>query len=213
MFEDRKDAGQQLGRALEDTRDLHPLVLGIPRGGVEVAAQVARYLKADLSVLISRKLPLPGEPEAGFGAIAEDGSRYLMGSITYDLPVEMMESVIREQKEVIRRYLRLFRGGRSLPVIEGRTVILVDDGIAMGSTMLAAARMLRREKAAFIVAAAPVSGKDLPASFDHLMNRTVVLERPKDFHAVAQAYRHWSEVTDEETVRILKEAGILQRDK
>jgi putative phosphoribosyl transferase len=135
ILKDRKDAGVKLARALEDYRDQDVLVLAIPRGGVEVGYEVARYLDADFSMVVTKKLPFPDNPEAGFGAIAEDGSTFILRDSTRAFPPPMVERIVEQQKGEIKRRIRALRGGGPLPEMADRTVILVDDGIAMGSTM------------------------------------------------------------------------------
>jgi putative phosphoribosyl transferase len=208
MFEDRKDAGRQLAGALEQYRGRNVLVLAIPRGGVEVGYEIARALDAELAVAIVRKLPFPDEPEAGFGAIAEDGSVY-MTPYAELMPETVVESVLRAQRKEIERRVKVLRGGRPLPEIRGRTVILVDDGIAMGSTMRACISMCGNLGAAEIVVAVPVTGSDRAEEIGRLVDRAVVLETPPGFRAVAQAYRNWYDVPDEEVLDIMEryEAG------
>lgn len=137
MFDNRKDAGEKLGRALEKYRDKGVLVLAIPKGGVEVGYEVTKYLNAEFSIIISRKLPFPDNPESGFGAVAEDGSMFIFDFAKDFFPPEMIDSILSEQRSEIERRIAVLRKGKPLPEIKGRTVILVDDGIAMGSTMRA----------------------------------------------------------------------------
>ena len=204
MFEDRKDAGKKLAKALTQYCNKDVLVLGIPRGGVEVGYWVAIYLKSDFSMIVSRKLPLPYNPEAGFGAIAEDGSIYFYRDIFYRPNEEITKKIIKEQKEEIKRRIKVLRGGSDLPPIEGRTVILVDDGIAMGSTMQAAIMLCRNKGAKKIVVAAPVGGPSSVREIKKAADEVIVLEQPPDFQAVAQVYRNWYDVPDEEVVRIFQ---------
>ena len=203
-FQDRTDAGCQLARALEHYRDQDALVLAIPRGGVEIGYRVARHLRADLSIIITRKLPLPDNPEAGFGAVAEDGSLYLDQESAGWLPRSTVQRIIRDQEEEIRRRISALRQGRPLPLIAGRPVILVDDGIAMGSTMRVSISLCRHQKAGRIVAASPVSGASTAQEFEGLVDEMIVLTTPHFFRAVAQVYEHWYDVSDEEVIAILK---------
>jgi predicted phosphoribosyltransferase len=203
MFEDRKDAGRRLARALDKYRDSRPLILAIPRGGVEVGYQVAKHLKADFSLLVSRKLPLPNNPEAGFGAISENGSTYLVPGATSWLSTGDILRIKEAQSQEVKRRIKALRQGKSLPEISGRTVILVDDGLAMGSTMKAALMFCRNKKAAKIVVAVPVSGRDTASHMSKIADDLVVLETPPYFRAVAQVYENWHDVTDEEVIRIM----------
>jgi len=205
MFQDRKDAGRQLARALEHYRQEEGvLVLGIPRGGAEIGYEVARGIGADFDLLICRKLPYPFNPESGFGAIAEDGTIYINPRASIPLSEEEILEIIRQQQEEIRRRIQVLRSGRPLPEIKGRTVILADDGIAMGSTMHAALEMCRKQEAVRIVVAVPVAGPYSVREFSRLADELVVLESPSDFYAVAQVYRHWYDVSDEEVLEIME---------
>jgi putative phosphoribosyl transferase len=211
MFEDREDAGKRLGRALEAYRDEGALVLAIPRGGVEVGYWVARYLKADLAILVARKLPFPDNPEAGFGAIAEEGSTFIFEEASRWLSAAEIERIIRDQEREMKRRIRVLRKGRPLPDISGRTVILVDDGLAMGSTMRAAVKLCRRKRAARIIVAVPVAGADVARDMEGLADETVILEVPPFFRAVAQFYRRWSDVQDEEVLALLEKWARQER--
>jgi len=172
MFDDRREAGIRLGEALERYRDRSPVVLAIPRGGVPVGKEVARRLDADFSLLVSRKLPFPENPEAGFGAVAEDGSVYIVPGAERILTRNVVEEVLDEQRAVVERRIRDLRGGESLPDIDGRVVILVDDGVAVGSTLRAAARCVRNKGAAETVIGTPVGSataeKELGEYVDHV---------------------------------------------
>lgn len=204
MFNDRKDAGKQLAHALQKYKDKKPLVLAIPRGGVEVGYQVARFLHAAFSVIVARKLPYPDNPEAGFGALAEDGSLFLLEEATQWLPEEIIKEIIQEQTQEIQRRITVLRQGKPLPEISDKTVILVDDGIAMGSTMHAAVLLCKKKKARHIVVAAPVADKRVAEEFKQIVDDMVILEKPMVFHAVAQVYRHWHDVSDEEVLNLLE---------
>lgn len=203
-FKDRWDAGERLGRALTLYKNKDVLVLAIPRGGAIVGYQVASHLHADFSILVARKLPFPDNPESGFGAVAEDSSLYLFDGARAWLPDAVINRIIAEQKEEAARRIAVLRKGKPLPPIAGRTVILVDDGIAMGSTMRAAIANCRNEKAARIVAAAPVSGRQVADEIARIADEMVVLQTLAFFHAVAQVYQDWYDLSDEEVIEILK---------
>lgn len=204
MFDDRKEAGEQLGRALVKYVGKDVLVLAIPRGGVEVGYEVARTLDADLSLVIVRKLPFPYNPEAGFGAIAEDGSTIIIEQATYGVPQDTLERVIEFQQEEIERRIQVLRNGQPLPDLKGQTVILVDDGIAMGSTMRAAIELCKHQEAGRIVVAVPVTGASAAREIGALVDEMVVLKKPRYFRAVAQVYRTWHDVSDQEVLEIMK---------
>ena len=204
MFNDREDAGRQLGAALLKYKRKNPLVLAIPRGGVEVGYQVATCLHADFSIIVTRKLPYPDNPEAGFGAVAEDGSLYLLEEASQWLSERTIKKIIEEQRQEILRRVTVLRQERTLPEIAKRTVILVDDGIAMGSTMHAAVLVCQKKKARHIIVAAPVSSEQVAEEFEQIVDDVVILEKPMDFYAVAQAYRLWHDVPDTEVITLLK---------
>jgi putative phosphoribosyl transferase len=204
MFEDRRDAGERLAKALVDYKGkADVVVLAIPRGGVEVGYQVAKALDADFSLVIARKLPFPDDPEAGFGAITEDGSTVILEHTGYGLLRDTVERVIDFQREEVQRRVAALRGGEPLPDLAGKTVILVDDGIAMGSTMRAAIKLCRNTGAGRIVVAVPVTGERKAREIGALVDEMVVLEKPPFFRAVAQAYSNWYDVSDREVMRIM----------
>jgi len=203
MFKDRADAGRQLAQALEIYKDQDPLILAIVRGGVEVGDEVAKHLHADFSILVARKLPFPDNPEAGFGAIAEDGSRYINRNAAAWLSGSMIREVTEQQKTEMQRRIEVLRGGQPLPPIEGRTVILIDDGIAMGSTMRASITLCRNRNARRIIVAAPVAGLDAAKQVARFADEIVVLSCPRNFYAVAQVYENWYDVSDEEVTQIM----------
>ncbi len=208
MFKDRRDAGQQLARKLEPYRVEDPVVLAVPRGGVEGGYRVAKYLDADFSLLIARKLPYPDQPEAGFGAVAENGSAVIVEGARRWVSEETIKETIQEQRQEIVRRAAVLREGEPLPDLEGRTVILVDDGIAMGSTMRAATKCCRHEKAGKVVVAVPVASREVAEQLggerDAPVDEIVVLEQPRFFRAVAQVYERWYDVPDSEVVVIMK---------
>ena len=186
------------------------LVLGIARGGVEVGYEVARYLDADFSIIVSRKLPFPGNPEFGFGAISEDGSIFIIDEYKERLSEGVAEEIIKKQEAEIKRCISVLRNGKPLPEIKDRTVILVDDGIAMGSTMRASIYLCKNRKADKIVVASPVSGQDLEKELISFVDEVVILEKPAFFQAVAQVYKNWHDLSDIEVASILQrwEASI-----
>ncbi len=205
MFKNRKDAGEKLAGALKKYEAENPLILAIPRGGVEVGLQVARELNADFSLIIARKLPFPDNPEAGFGAIAENGSTFIFEDAYYWLAGENIERIKQQQIAEIERRVKALRGGNPLPDMKGRTVILIDDGIAMGSTMRAAIELCKNREARKIVVAVPVAGREVAEEIERKVDELVVLEIPAYFRAVAQAYERWYDVSDEEVLDLLRE--------
>lgn len=207
MFENRTEAGIKLGEALRQYASPDTIVLAIPRGGVRVGFEVARALAVPLSLIISRKLPLPWNPEGGFGAVAEDGSTWLVPGYEKMISEAVAAKTIADQKEEILRRIQALRGGRDLPDIKDRTVILVDDGIAVGSTMRASVACCRSLGVCKIVVAAPVTGSDTAREMKKIADDVVILEMPSYFRAVAQVYLNWYDVSDEEVLEIMKEGN------
>lgn len=213
MFEDRKDAGQKLAKTLHAYQDEDPIVLAIPRGGVEVGFYVAKYLNCRLAIVVARKLPFPHNPEAGFGAVAEDGSTFMFGDAAKMLPLDVIKEVIKEQTEELKRLIAVLRNNKPLPDLKGETVILVDDGIAMGSTMRVAIMLCKDKKAKTIIVASPVASQFTADDLAKTVDKVIILERPAFFRAVAQVYVNWYDVGDEQVLRIMKEWQDLQHSK
>ncbi|HEY1115749.1 MAG TPA: phosphoribosyltransferase family protein [Chitinophagaceae bacterium] len=205
MFKDRKDAALQLAEALKEYRNTSVLVLGIPRGGAETAYYVARDLHAELSLLVARKLGHPKNPEYAAGALAEDGSIYLNPDVRGELSPETIDELAQQQQEEIVRRIKILRKGEPLPPLKNRVVILVDDGIATGATLYAAIALCKKQGAARIVVAAPVSGRDKKRELLAEVDEVVILETPSFYHAVSQAYESFYNLTDEEA------RGFLER--
>ena len=204
MFRDRKDAGEKLAKELLKYKDKDDvIVLAIPRGGVEVGLEVAKALNSDFSLLICRKLPYIDNPESGFGAICEDGTLYINPYAPYLPSKEEILYIIDEQKEEIKRRIERLRGTKPLKDLKNKTVILVDDGIAMGSTMFAAVEAVKKSLASKVVVAVPVASQRAIEDFSKIADEIVVLESPYNFYAVAQVYQNWYDVSDEEVLRLL----------
>ena len=210
MFEDRKDAGQKLGKALKAYKGCNGIVMAIPKGGVEVAHYVAKHLKLPMSLVIVRKLPFPDNPEAGFGAIAEDGGIFFADRIRERIPPSTAEIIIEEQKEELKRRINILKEGKPIPEVQNKTVILVDDGIAMGSSMQVAIMLCKNLREKKIVVAVPVASKEVSAELEKMVDDMIVLEKPTAFRAVAQVYENWYDVSDEEVISILQKEKNYQ---
>jgi predicted phosphoribosyltransferase len=209
LFEDRFEAGQYLATKLRRYRDQPDvIVLALPRGGVPVAFEVARALGAPLDVFLVRKLGLPGQPELAMGAIAAGGVQVLHQELVDQLQVapEVIESVAQVEREELQRQEAAFRHGRAPPEIAGRTVILVDDGLATGSTMRAAVAALKSQHPKRIVMAVPVGSDDTCEEFSHEVDEAICAARPEDFRSVGVWYRDFSPTSDREVQNLLAEA-------
>jgi len=205
LFADRKDAGRKLAKALDGYKDKDVIVLAVPKGGVEVGFEVAKHLNADFYLLISRKLPFPYNPESGFGAISEDGSTFIFNEAATWLSAGETEEIKEKQIQEIKRRINKLRGSKPLPDISNKTVILVDDGLAMGSTMRASIKYCRNQRAGSIIVAVPVSSMRVYKEISRMVDEIVVLEMPPDFMAVAQVYENWYDVSDDEVVDIMRQ--------
>jgi len=212
MFKDREDAGHQIAEAIKEYPMDNPLLLGIPRGGVPVAAVAAGDLGIHFSILISRKLPNPFNTESGFGAIAEDGTAVILEYATSGISEKEIERIRKEQLKEIERRIDVLRNGNPLPELKGRTVILTDDGIAMGSTMMASLKMCRNCKAGEIVVAVPVCSPRVRENIENLADRVMVLESPGNFRAVAQVYQKWYDLSDKDVKEILYTYSKIQEE-
>lgn len=209
-YVDREEAGRLLaGRLGRYVRMPHVLVLALPRGGVPVAAEVAQALHAPLDVLVVRKLGLPADEEVAMGALGPGGYRVLNHALisAYAVPGGAIERVVvREHRELLRR-VQAYRHGRPLPDVHRQTVILVDDGVATGATMLAAVGAMREAGAGRIVAAAPVMSRESYFELRTQVDELAVLQVPKEFRAVGEFYRHFELASDRE-VRALLAAPV-----
>jgi putative phosphoribosyl transferase len=210
LYRDREDAGSSLASRLAHLKDDQPVVVGLPRGGVPVAFEVARALEAPLDVVVVRKLGVPVRPELAMGAIGEEGVLVLNKALVQALAIgrdELEAVVAREEAELARRQ-RLYRGDRSPVPVAGRTVILIDDGIATGSTAIAAARVLRERGAKHVVLAVPVGPPDAAARFSQEVDEFVCLQAPDWFFAVGACYEHFGQTSDEEVSELLERARV-----
>jgi len=207
MFRNREDAAQQLAQRLESRHLLDPLVLAIPRGGVVTGAVLARKLGADLDVVLSRKLRAPMQPEFAVGAIAEDGRVYLNRSAkgVFGLTDEYLAEERSRQLAEIARRQKLFRAVRPAAPVTGRSVIVTDDGIATGSTMIAALRTVKGQKPHDVIVAVPVSSPDRLEEIRRFCDEVVCLLSPEEFYAVGQFYEDFTAVEDEQVVDLLRE--------
>ncbi|AKA02627.1 phosphoribosyl transferase [Streptomyces noursei ZPM] len=209
LFTDRADAGRQLAEALRHVAKDDPVVLGLPRGGVPVAYQVAQALGAPLDVIVVRKLGVPYQPELGFGAIGEGGVRVLSEDIIRRgrIGPADVDAVQRTEEAELARQAGRFRAGRRRLPLDGRTAIVIDDGIATGATAAAACRVVRAQGAARVVLAVPVAPPDAAARLRTAADEFVCLSTPYAFSAVGEWYRDFSQTSDDEVIALLSQAA------
>jgi putative phosphoribosyl transferase len=216
IFKNRNDAGHQLAQRLRAYAERDDVtVLGIPRGGMEVAFQVASALHAPLDILLSRKLGVPGHEELAFGAVVAEDGRYLDESVIRATGVtpEQIERVTAKAMQTLAQRATLYRGDRPALDLHYRVALLVDDGIATGASVYAAVRALRQMKPAEIVLAVPVAPPSTCAWLRPLVDEMICLFEPDDFYAVEQFYRNFSQVTDEQVVEVLRNSVLLTSKK
>lgn len=217
MFRDRHDAGRQLAQVLTGYRDAREtIVLALPRGGVVVAYEISLALHLPLDVLVTRKLGTPENPELAMGALAETGFRYLNPDVIQTYRVssrQLEEEVARQQREIIRRIDR-YRGGKPLLPLAGKTVMLVDDGIATGATFFASLAAIRTMDVGHLVAAVPVAPAHVLDNLKPVVDEVVILQTPSWFFGISQFYQAFPQVEDPEVVGLLEKAqGALTRSE
>lgn len=206
LFRDRIDAGKKLGHFLKEQNFSDAIILALPRGGIVVADEVARELHLSLDVVIARKIGAPGHPEYGIGAISENNVPTFNSSVMnlFDFSAPEIKEIIEEESEELKRRVELYRGGHALPSIKGKTVIVIDDGLATGATATAAAKYLRTCGPKELILAVPVGpsdpGQDVVNSYD----RIICLHSLANLRGVGLWYDDFTQVEDEEVLRILK---------
>lgn len=208
-YRDRRHAGAELAARLAHFKGRDDVVvLALPRGGVPVAVEVARALDAPLDIFLVRKLGVPGHRELAMGAIASGGVRVLNEEVVrwYRIPEAVIDDTAREEEAELERRERAYRDGRSPVVIRDRIVLLIDDGLATGSSMRAAVQAVRAQKPARVVVAVPVGAPDTCREFAEVADEIVCARTPEPFSAVGQWYRDFSQTTDEEVRALLQQA-------
>jgi putative phosphoribosyl transferase len=212
-FANRREAGVEVSSKLRHYAGRHDVVvLALPRGGVPVAFEIAEALDAPLDIFLVRKLGMPGHPEYAMGAIASGGVRVLSDEVVraYAIPQAAIEAIARQEQAELERREREYRKGRSLTDLRGRVVILVDDGLATGSTMRAAVQAVRQHRPARVVVAVPVGAPSTCEEFADITDETICARAPESFSAVGQWYLDFSQTTDEEVQTLLREHALHQ---
>jgi predicted phosphoribosyltransferase len=213
LFRDRSDAGRQLAERLGTYRGPDTLVLGIPRGGVPVAAAVAAALDAELDIVVARKLGSPISAELAIGAVTANGGRFLNEDVIRDLGVSdayLQREIARQMAEARRREKR-FRGPHVMRPVKGRTAILVDDGLATGATMRAAVRSVRQQQPARLVVAVPVGSHEACAALREEADAVICLYEPEPFWAVGLWYEDFAPTEDDEVQQLVQASYELDR--
>ena len=210
MFEDRIIAGQKLAKELLDYKGERVVVLAIPRGGVVVGYEVAKALGAPLDVIIPRKIGAPFNPELAIGAITQDGTLILNSPLIDRLGVSesyIQRETERQRKEIVRRMSR-YRGDKEYPKLDGKVVILVDDGIATGATIKAAIASIRKQRPTLLILAVPVGPTDTIEEMRRAVDKVICLLTPYPFFAIGQFYHDFRQTSDEEVIRLLQKQSI-----
>ena len=208
-FKDRADAGRQLGALLAPLRNQNVIVLGLPRGGLPVALEVARALHAPLDALNVRKLGVPWREELAMGAVAAGGVRVLNADVIMTLGIAKadIDEATRLQSLELDRRERLYRNGRPAPELRGRVVVLVDDGIATGATVRAAIGVIKAQHPAKLVLATPVAQQSVVSELEREVDQVVCVSAPGDLYAIGYWYDHFPQLSDGDVQRILAQAA------
>jgi putative phosphoribosyl transferase len=213
LFNDRADAGKKLAKKLSEYANRSDvIILALPRGGVPVAFEVAKELNVKMDVFIVRKLGVPGNEELAMGAIASDNIRVLNEDVirSFQIPQSVIDEVAVNELRELERRERLYRGNRPKPDISGSTVILIDDGLATGATMRAAAAAVKTKNPAKIVIAVPTAASDTCSAFENEVDKTICVATPEPFYGVGAWYEDFSQTTDKEVCELLNKAAKIK---
>lgn len=215
VFENRSEAGKKLASELIEYRNANPVILALPKGGVPIGYEVADVLHAPLQVIVVRKIGLSSNTEFGIGAIAEGGIKVLDETMIQVLGIdeEEIKDTIRLEEEELNRRIKLYRNGKSLPTLTGKTAILVDDGMATGVTARAAIEAVKKLHPQKIILVSPVCALDTAESLRKIVDKVVCLATPFEFTAVGVWYKNFTQITDEEVVNLLKKVNQGKNDE
>ena len=207
IFKNRAEAGMKLAESMKDFGGKDVVVLGIPRGGVVVAKEIAKELGAPMDIIVTKKIGAPGEPEFALGAVTQEGDVIMDRQVAESLGAsrEYLDDQIAEKRKEVSDRMRRLRGDAPYPTLEGRVVLIVDDGIATGSSMEAAVMSVKKRKPKEVVVAVPVAPRDAIDALTEDGTKVVCLESPGSFLAIGEFYRDFGQVEDTEVVRILQE--------
>lgn len=209
IFENRSSAGKKLAEKLKKYQNKNVIVLALPRGGVPVGYEIAKLLASPFDIIVSRKIGAPQNPELGIGAISENNVSLINKRIVSLLNISQnqIENTIKKEKKELARRIRLYRNKRNLPDLSGKTVILVDDGLATGVTAQAAIRSIKKLKPEKIIFAAPVCAHESVKQLKLDVNDIVCLYTPSVLQAIGIYYKNFQQVTDQEVVRLINKLG------
>ena len=213
LFRDREEAGKRLAEAVRRFKGEDVVVLGIPRGGLVVASEVAKALGAPLDIVVTRKIEAPGQPEYALGAVTQEGDVIMdrQAAESVGASPEYLDSQVRKKREEVKERMQRLRGDAPYPRLEGKLVIIVDDGIATGSSVVAAVMSVRKRKPKEIVVAVPVAPAEAIEALAEEGAKVVCLETPGLFFAIGEFYRNFDQVDDLEVRRILDENSAARR--
>jgi predicted phosphoribosyltransferase len=198
------EAGHRLTKELQNLSLENPIVLAIPRGGVIIGYEIASSLQTEFDIIVPRKIGTPGEPELAIGAVMHDGSLFLNEGALFSVTDKYLEAEKKRQVEEAQRRLKVYRGDNPYPKIQGRSAIVVDDGIATGATMIAAIRWIRGQKAKKVFIAVPVAPIETISTLRKEADKIICPYTPEPFYAIGQFYQEFGAVTDEEVIKLLK---------
>lgn len=213
-FKDRKEAGRLLAAVLKSLRGKDAVVLGIPRGGMVIANEISRFLSLELDIVLSRKLGAPGNPELAVGSAGEDGKLFLNEDLALRVGADetYIKKELAHQLTEIKNRIKLFRQFKAKVALEGKTVIVTDDGVATGATMQAALWASRRENPKKLIAAIPVGARESVELLANYADEVIALRVPQELGAIGQFYENFGQTSDEEVLDILKESAKAKGD-
>jgi predicted phosphoribosyltransferase len=205
LFKDRIDAGKQLVKKLLKYKGKNAIVLAIPRGGVIVGNEIAKSLNAKLDIVVPRKIGAPEDPEFAIGAVAPDGSTSLDEDVaSYHISEAYIKNKVKEEMQEINRRMKTYRGDKPFPKLKNKIVILVDDGVATGNTIIASAKFIKKQKPKKIVIAVPVAPSDFINKVSSMVDEVISLKPLEPYYAISMHYLSFEQTTDQEVIEILK---------
>lgn len=206
LFKDRIDAGKKLAKKLLKYKGKNPIVLAIPRGGIIVGDEIAKALNAKLDIVVPRKISSPQDPEFAIGAVAPDGSISLDKNVVRDYRISetYITNKVREELDEIKRRMEIYRGNKHFPELENKVVIITDDGVATGNTILASIEFVKNQKPSKTIVAVPVAPSNFISKVSSIVDEVISLQPLEPYYAISMHYENFTQTTDEEVISILK---------